>query len=199
MHEGIKAVKINKLQQLTTRFESIRMFDNECFDEFYAKLNDIVNSAYNFGEIYDQSKIVRKILRSLTENFRPKVTAITKSKDVDSIPIDELVRSLQFYELDLSKTNKSKLMTLKSVDDVDGNGFDDELSSIEIAYLAKNFRNFLRNNNRRARGKNTAEPKNFRRNDPSKVNNTKKPKEKVGQPSNNTMGQQSLGVKGMVM
>ena len=39
-------------------------------------------------------------------------------------------------------------MALKSVDDVDGNGFDDELSSIEIAYLAKNFRNFLRNNNR---------------------------------------------------
>ena len=70
------------------------MFDDECFDEFYAKLNDIVNSAYNLGKIYDRPKIVRKILRSLTENFRPKVTIITKSKDVDSIPIDELVGSL---------------------------------------------------------------------------------------------------------
>ena len=40
-------------------------------------------------------------------------------------------------------------MTLESVDDVDVGGFDDELS----AYLTKNFRNFLRNNNRRARGK----------------------------------------------
>ena len=78
MHEGTKAVKINKLQQLTTRFESIRMFDDESFNEFYAKLNDIVNSAYNLGEIYDQPKIVRKILRSLTEDFRPKVIAITK-------------------------------------------------------------------------------------------------------------------------
>ena len=29
MHEGTKEVKINKLQQLTTRFESIRMFDDE--------------------------------------------------------------------------------------------------------------------------------------------------------------------------
>ena len=89
------------------------MFDDECFDEFYAKLNvivnfvsnlgeikfyaklnDIVNSAYNLGEISDQPKIVRKILRSLIEDFRPKVTAITESKDVDSIPIDELVGSL---------------------------------------------------------------------------------------------------------
>ena len=53
VHEGTKAVKINKLQQLTNRFESIRMFNDECFDEFYAKLNDIINSAYNLGEIYD--------------------------------------------------------------------------------------------------------------------------------------------------
>ena len=73
------AVKINKLQQLTIRFKSIRMSNDECFDEFYAKFNDIVNPAYNLGEIYDQSKIVRKILRSLTEDFRPKVTTITES------------------------------------------------------------------------------------------------------------------------
>ena len=55
------------------------MSDDESFDEFYVKLNDIVNSAYNLGEIYDQPKIIRKILRSLTENFKPKVTAITES------------------------------------------------------------------------------------------------------------------------
>ena len=73
------------------------MSDNESFDEFYAKLNDIVNFAYNLDEIYDQSKIVRKILKSLTEEFRSKVTAITKSKDVDSIPVDELLGSLQSY------------------------------------------------------------------------------------------------------
>ena len=108
------------------------MFDDECFDEFYTKLNDIVNSAYNFGEIYDQPKIVKKILRSLTENFKPKMTTITETKDVDSIPIDELVGSLQSYELDLPKTNKSKLMALKLVDDVDGNGFDHESGSDEI-------------------------------------------------------------------
>ena len=94
VHEGTNVVKINKLQQLTSKFESIRMSDDESFDEFYIKLNDIVNSAYNLGKIYDQPKIVRKILRSLTEDFRPKVTTITESKDVDSIPIDKLVGSL---------------------------------------------------------------------------------------------------------
>ena len=63
-------------------------------DEFYAKLNDIINSDYNLGEIYDQPKIVRKILRYFTEDFRPKVITITENKDVDSIPVDELVGSL---------------------------------------------------------------------------------------------------------
>ena len=29
------------------------MSDDESFDEFYAKHNDIVNFAYNLGEIYD--------------------------------------------------------------------------------------------------------------------------------------------------
>ena len=165
------------------------MSDDECFDEFYAKLNDIVNSTYNLGEIKSQPKIVTKILRSLTEDFRLKVTAITESKDVDSIPVDELVGSLKSNELDLPNTTESKTMALKSVDNVEGNAFDDELSTTEIAYLAKNFRNFLRNNNRRVRGKNNVEPRNFRRNESTKVNNSEKPKEKVGQTSNNSMGQ----------
>ena len=64
------------------------------FNEFYAKLNDIVNSAFNLSEVYDQPKIVRKIVRSQTKDFRPKVIAITESKDVDSILVDELVGSL---------------------------------------------------------------------------------------------------------
>ena len=48
MHKGTKAVKINKLQQLITRFESIRTSEDESF-----KLNDTINSAFNLGEIYD--------------------------------------------------------------------------------------------------------------------------------------------------
>ena len=141
------------------------MSDDESFDEFYANLNDIVNSTFNLGEVYDQPKIVRKIFRSLTENFIPKVITIIESKGVDSIHVNELVGSLQSYEPNLPKSNKSKSMALKSIDDVDDCGFDDEFSSTEIAYLAKNFRNFLRNNNRRTRNKNNVDPKNVKKND----------------------------------
>uniref|UniRef100_A0A7N2L7E5 Gag-pol polyprotein n=1 Tax=Quercus lobata TaxID=97700 RepID=A0A7N2L7E5_QUELO len=103
---------------------------------------------------------------------------ITESKDVDPIPIDELVGSFQSYESDLPKTNKSKSMALKTIDDVEDYGFDDELSSTKIAYLAKNFRNFLRNNNRRARNRNTADSKNVKKNDIAKNNNAQKSKDR---------------------
>ena len=63
---------------MTSRFESIRISDDEFFDEFYAKLNDIVNYTFNFGEVYDEPKTVRKILKSLTEGFSLKVIVITE-------------------------------------------------------------------------------------------------------------------------
>ena len=64
-YEGTKAVKTVKPQRLTSSFEEIRMEEDETFDEFYAKLKDIVNSAFNLGESIAESKIVKKILRSL--------------------------------------------------------------------------------------------------------------------------------------
>ena len=79
-------------------------------------------------------------------------------------------------------------MALKSVDDVEGGEFDDELSATEIAYLAMNFRNYLRNSNRKARSTNTAKPRNFRKHNPTKVNNNDKPRERVSQSSNNSLG-----------
>ena len=50
-YEGTKAVKNSKLQRLTTSFEEIKMEEDESFDEFYSKLKDIVNSAFNLGDL----------------------------------------------------------------------------------------------------------------------------------------------------
>ena len=48
-YEGTKAVKDSKFQRVTTSFEEIKMEEDDSFDEFYAKLKDIVNSAFNLG------------------------------------------------------------------------------------------------------------------------------------------------------
>ena len=52
----------------------------ETFDEFNAKLKDIVNPAFNLGEMILEPKIVRKILRFLPKWFHAKITAIEESK-----------------------------------------------------------------------------------------------------------------------
>ena len=93
-YEGTKAIKDSKFQRLTTSFEEIKMKEDESFNEFYAKLKDIANSAFNLEETIPEPKIVRKVLRSLPERFHAKITAIEESKDIDKIPLIELVGNL---------------------------------------------------------------------------------------------------------
>ena len=85
------------------------MEDDESFDEFYAKLKDIVNSAFNLGETIPEPKVVKKVLRSLPERFHAKITAIEESKDIDSIPLTELVGNFQTYELGLEMGKEPKV------------------------------------------------------------------------------------------
>ena len=93
------------------------MEEDESFNEFYAKLKDIVSLAFNFGKTIPEPKIMRKVLRSLLERFHANITAIEESKDIDKIPLIELVCNLQTYELGLTrigKSGKSKSMALKA-------------------------------------------------------------------------------------
>ena len=70
------------------------MSEDESFDSFYGKLNEVVVGKFNLGEKAEDSKIMRKILQSLPESFRAKVTAIKESKDLDDIKVQELIGSL---------------------------------------------------------------------------------------------------------
>ena len=125
------------------------MEKDESFDEFYAKLKDIVNSAFNIGEIIPKPKIVRKVLKSLLKRFHTKIMAIEQSKDIDKIPLIELVGNLQTYELRLSrigKSAKSKSMALKAKNSDMDEFFDDEDSKMK-SYITKQFKKFMKNAN----------------------------------------------------
>ena len=93
-YEGTKKVKDTKLQMLTTRFEELKMSEDESFDSFFGKLNEAVIGKFNLGEKMEDSKVVRKILRSLLESFCAKAIVIEESKDLDEIKIRELIGSL---------------------------------------------------------------------------------------------------------
>ena len=144
-----KVVKDSKLQRLTTSFEKIKMEEDESFDEFYAKLKDIVNSTFNLGETIPEPKVVRKVLKSLLERFHAKTTAIEESKDIDSIPLTKLVGNLQAYELGLTrigKESKSKNMALKAKSNETIESSDDEDSKMK-SYITRQFKKFMKNAN----------------------------------------------------
>ena len=137
-YEGTKVVKTVKFQRLTSSFEEIRMEENETFDEFYAKFKDIVNSAFNLGKSIAESKIVRKILRSLPERFHVKITAIEEVKDIDHIPLTKLVWNLQTYEMRfglMGKSEKSRNLALKGIEE-ESDDFEDEDEDEDLTFIA---------------------------------------------------------------
>ena len=107
----------------------------------------IVIAKRNLGENIEDAKVVRKVLRSLPKSFRAKVIAIEESKDLDEIKIQEFVGSLQTYELGLPSHKSSKSLALKTINERTGDSSDEDDVEKEVAYLAKNFRKFLKMKN----------------------------------------------------
>ncbi|XP_075648458.1 uncharacterized protein LOC142619281 isoform X3 [Castanea sativa] len=139
--------KIRSYRDSLQSFEEIKMKKDESFDEFYAKLKDIVNLTFNLGETIPELKIVRKVLRSLLERFHAKITAIEESKDIDKILLTELVGNLQTYELGLTrigKSGKGKSMVLKAKSSETDESSDDEDSKIK-SYITRQFKKFMKN------------------------------------------------------
>ena len=125
------------------------MEEDETFDEFYTKLKDIVNFAFNLGKTILKPKIVRKVFRSLPEKFNAKIIVIEESKDIDQIPLIELVSNLQTYELGLTrigKASKGKSMALKvKSSDTDESSNDEDFKM--KSYITKQFKKFIKNTN----------------------------------------------------
>ena len=108
-----------------------------------------MNSAFNLGETILKPKIVKKVLRSLPERFHAKITAIEESKDIEKIPLTELVGNLQTYELGLTrigKSSKGKSMALKAKSsDIDKSSNDKD--SKMKSYITWQFKKFMKNAN----------------------------------------------------
>ena len=123
------------------------MSEDELFDSFYGRLNEIVNAKLNLEEKIEDTNVVKKVLRSLPENFWAKVTTIEESKDLDTINIQELVGSLQTYELGLPSHESSKSLTLKMINVRADQSLDEDDVEKEMAYLTKNFQKFMKMKN----------------------------------------------------
>jgi hypothetical protein len=132
---------------LISRFEVIKMLEEETFGEFYSKMSYLRKSMVSLGKPILDVKLIHKILRSLPKRFRIKVTTIEESKDLEEMKIEEFVGSLQTYELSLPPVKKMKTIASKAskkkVKVSSGDDYEDEEKV--VAMQAKFFERLMRN------------------------------------------------------
>jgi hypothetical protein len=141
-YKGTNHVKAAKLQMLVSKFEKIEMLEDETFDDFFGKLSEIRNSMINLGKKVSDTKIVRKVMRSLPERFKMKVTVIESCTDLDTMKIEELVGALQTYEFSLSKPRNNKDLTLRTLRKNSDELSDEEPNDKELVLVARKFYKF---------------------------------------------------------
>ncbi|GJV56313.1 retrovirus-related pol polyprotein from transposon TNT 1-94 [Tanacetum coccineum] len=136
-HQGNNQVKANKIDLLVQQYEQFMIPEEESIDNAFAKFNTIITSLKALDESFSSKNCVRKFLRALHPKWRAKVTAIEESKNLTTLPLDELIGNLKVYEEVIKKdveTVKGKkeqsrslaLKVKKEVSDEDSSSSDSE-------------------------------------------------------------------------
>src|SRR3954469_4423326 len=107
-HEGTSKVKMSRLQILTTKFENLKMKEDETIYEFHMNVREISNNSPALGEKMTEEKLVRKILISLPNRFDMKVTAIEEAQDISNMKLDKLIGSLQTFKMSICESVEKK-------------------------------------------------------------------------------------------
>lgn len=88
------------------------MQEDDTITLFSSRLRGIANKPFQREEEYPYEKHVRKALRCLPTRFNAKVAAIEKAKDATKLSLDDLLGSLQTYEMSVSALSKDKDIAL---------------------------------------------------------------------------------------
>nr|GEU35974.1 UBN2 domain-containing protein [Tanacetum cinerariifolium] len=107
-------VKDCKIDLLTQQYKNISISDEETIDSSFTRFYANVTNLKSLDQNDSSKNIVRKFLHALPLKWRAKVTAIEESKDLATLPLDELNGNLKVYEMILdndgvaSKTTNEK-------------------------------------------------------------------------------------------
>src|ERR1043165_9220007 len=145
-HEGTSKVKMSRLQMLTTKFENLKMKEEETIHEFHMNVLEIANTSGALGEKMSEEKLVRKILRSLPKRFAMKVTTIEEARDISSLKVEELIGSLMTFEMGISETVDKKNKSISLVSNTEEGCKVDDVEKISeaLAMLGRQFNRLIR-------------------------------------------------------
>ena len=149
-HEGTEEVKRSRLNTLSQEYEMFRMQPGEKILDMQKRFSHLINHLAALGKTLSNNEINLKILRSLTREWQPKVTAISEKKSLSNMSLAALFGKLQEHEIELARleqheevVKKHKNISLKAESNVvqqDDSTDEDE----DITILLKKIGKFLR-------------------------------------------------------
>lgn len=124
-HEGTEEVKRSRLNTLSQEYEMLRMQPGERILDMQKRFSHLINHLAALGKTLSNSEINLKILRSLTREWQPKVTAISEKKSLSNMSLATLFGKLQEHEIELARleqheegVKKQKNISLKAESNV---------------------------------------------------------------------------------
>ncbi|GAV56547.1 UBN2 domain-containing protein [Cephalotus follicularis] len=143
-YKGTNQVKEAKISMLVHEYEMFTVHENEDIKTMFTRFINITNALQALDKIYTNSEIVRKFLVCML-----KVTAIEEVKDLNTLPLEDLLGSLMTHELSIKKKDddeekekrKKKVVALKSSINEETEDDSDE----ELALITRKLKRFLAN------------------------------------------------------
>ncbi|GAA0169317.1 hypothetical protein LIER_23834 [Lithospermum erythrorhizon] len=105
---GNERVKKATRNVLRREFELLEMNKGETVDDYCGRVTAISNKLRSNGEDINDTMIVEKILRTLTEQFTYIVVSIEEAQDVEDMSVDELQSTLALHEKKFKRGVKEK-------------------------------------------------------------------------------------------
>ena len=153
--EGDGSVRETKLRGLLSKFERLRMSENETISQYFEKLYDIANECQVLGEPFTNKQLVSKAIRTLPERFNMKISSIEEAHNLSTMDINSLMSILKTFEinlLDQSEASRGKNVILKThssnfLEENKEEEFEELDENASVALLAKKYNSMVRKYN----------------------------------------------------
>jgi len=108
LHEGTDEVKQSKINTLVQQYELFCMNDDETISFMQMIFTHIVNKLHNLGKTVSNEDCTNKILRCMTREWQPKVTAIKESQNLNALSMITLFGKLKEHEHEINRFKSSE-------------------------------------------------------------------------------------------
>ncbi|XP_052883434.1 uncharacterized protein LOC128292614 [Gossypium arboreum] len=96
--QGTERTRQQQLLNLRRDFENLKMKEEETVKQYSDRIMAVVNSIRLLGEQFNEAKIVEKVLSTLPERYKAKISSLEDSRDLATISLTELINALYAQE-----------------------------------------------------------------------------------------------------